>query len=822
MMIFQKARYDNPAYECDNDYPLQNYGNGGKIQHRTGTDCVRPITFGSEYKSKHVGCMFCCVLLVVCIYVTVTLTLCLYFLVFHPEIGGKYVKEKYSTDLFQGNIKVIGGPFSKYSAQLGNENSLEYNIFKENFQFQIDRAFKKSSYSDLYNGTQIMKLTNGSVKVDFVLKMKSMVSVYEDTHQKMEDAVRLFADTDGTLGPFVVDKLSINITSDNPLLTTSVTPAPTLPSTTTVAPTNATPVGECTPMVVNYQNITCSQFYNFTAFPNLLNHSNENEAIHSILLWGLYFTDKSFNCYEHAALFGCSLYLPKCSGNSTPPYHILPPCRNICEETFANCGPILELAYVAWPPPINCSDFPNSTDPGICVGGLEAATPPVQKACPEDHFKCDDGRCLPKRWRCDGNQDCEDNSDETTQCASCDKLSEYQCKSHECIPVSKHCDGVVDCYAAYDERNCTRFVESSTNGNGLVEVFNGINGTWMPVCSDRWTYNTTNAVCRQLTYSSSQESPSFNPVVTNSSSADMATLNDVTMHDPLSTKYFISNVDTSSNTTCASGTATRVTCGDIQCGMRPAYVPHMLRIVGGSEVKPGTWPWLVSIHLGGRNAFYCGGGLIHQQWVLTASHCIGYLTEKSDMTLVFGVTRRNAYSPYRQTRKPIHMVRTTNYTYGNWPNDISLIKLDRPVDFNDYVRPICLPAADLKLPAGTRCYAAGFGRTAEDGKDFSEVAREVRLSIVNRTECQIALETADKAVVGMLRDHHLCAGGQKGLDSCQGDSGTSFVCEDKSSGRWFAVGVTIGGLGCARPLPAVNIEVSKFVNWIKRNIAENS
>ncbi|XP_063218358.1 prolow-density lipoprotein receptor-related protein 1 [Bacillus rossius redtenbacheri] len=75
-----------------------------------------------------------------------------------------------------------------------------------------------------------------------------------------------------------------------------------------------------------------------------------------------------------------------------------------------------------------------------------------QVACLSD-FRCASGSCIPRQWKCDGNPDCEDGSDEPPDCvvAQC-KPGQFQCEhSRKCIPTGWLCDGEPDC--KFDSNN---------------------------------------------------------------------------------------------------------------------------------------------------------------------------------------------------------------------------------------------------------------------------------------------------------------------------------------------------------------------------------
>ena len=72
--------------------------------------------------------------------------------------------------------------------------------------------------------------------------------------------------------------------------------------------------------------------------------------------------------------------------------------------------------------------------------------------CKENGFRCDQTRCIPPNWKCDGYMDCNDSLDER-HCNEC-RDDQFYCSHGVCINRSNICDGKPDCPDGRDERQC--------------------------------------------------------------------------------------------------------------------------------------------------------------------------------------------------------------------------------------------------------------------------------------------------------------------------------------------------------------------------------
>ncbi|XP_047499070.1 very low-density lipoprotein receptor-like isoform X2 [Penaeus chinensis] len=110
----------------------------------------------------------------------------------------------------------------------------------------------------------------------------------------------------------------------------------------------------------------------------------------------------------------------------------------VCDGEF-DCGDGSDEA--------NCDPTPQYT--------TSTMPPTTEEPCQDGEFRCARSRvCIPELWRCDGDRDCSDGSDEEACAQIVCSEGEFKCPAGKCISQESRCNGDWDCPDGSDEEGC--------------------------------------------------------------------------------------------------------------------------------------------------------------------------------------------------------------------------------------------------------------------------------------------------------------------------------------------------------------------------------
>jgi len=241
------------------------------------------------------------------------------------------------------------------------------------------------------------------------------------------------------------------------------------------------------------------------------------------------------------------------------------------------------------------------------------------------------------------------------------------------------------------------------------------------------------------------------------------------------------------------------------CGLEN---PGMERIVGGHEAAENEWPWQVALFI--DDAWFCGGSLISDEYVMTAAHC-------ADGASYFNILA--GAHDVRASSEP-HRVEITSYegfTHPNWDpntleNDIALVRLPEKIEFNDYIRPACLPPAEDETNGyvGELTTPVGWGKNADSAGGITPKLQMVEdLPVIDNPTCD--------QTYGIIYDGIMCIDSSDGKGVCNGDSGGSLNMRQDAENKWTQVGVAsfVSSAGCESGDPHGFTRVAYFGQWIE-------
>ncbi|KAL1451793.1 hypothetical protein WDU94_006139 [Cyamophila willieti] len=580
--------------------------------------------------------------------------------------------------LYRGMFQTSSDSEDIFTSDLSDPSTARYQTLAKDYRDVINILFKKSQLKSAYMGTDILAFDGSEgfpLVVHFNLKFHPRRHFLDVSD--LEEVLK---------SNRTIDPTSIRI-QEGEMLTALMQVSSTTTTTTTEIPKALT---TCDSVQLSFCKGALS--YNLTAYPNIFGHQNIKEVENDMIAFRELVDAE---CFQHTYEFVCQVLQPSCS-KSSPEDQVYLPCRQFCNDFWVGCGNRLPARFKE---ALNCFRFPQHSH----VGSMCSPKPP---SCEED-LKA---RGLTSRL-CDGLADCPDLADEMS-CPYCGSGYIHCGSGKNCVPASARCNGVQDCPNGSDELGCLSLAPNVSVSSSLRStippdwfsagyvVFNekGLTGK---VCVDRLNQTVADmegtlgsismSLCHSLKYKEVQEVR----VKTDEDSSGGNILGRyVHIEDPLAPEItFVPGA-------CPGKQVLHVSCQYPECGVQPAR--GLAEGVQGlaKSAALGDWPWHTALLKDGVHV--CDGTLIADQWLLTSVSCFQGLG-KAQWTARFGSVRLSTTSPWQQDRLIEGMVKSP--VEGS---SMVLLKLNRPIKFTDFIRPICLSTPSTKLSNVTHCQSLGW------------------------------------------------------------------------------------------------------------------
>ena len=240
--------------------------------------------------------------------------------------------------------------------------------------------------------------------------------------------------------------------------------------------------------------------------------------------------------------------------------------------------------------------------------------------------------------------------------------------------------------------------------------------------------------------------------------------------------------------------------------------PGISNILGGVQIDIEDAPYQVSLE-GSGGSHFCGGSIISDRWILTAAHCLSGQSA-SNITVHAGSTdQTNNSVGQRIVAQTLHV--RPSYNSSTYENDVALIYLSQPLQFNHSVIPIeyanSCNTTTSDVSSGNNAYLTGWGITCNSCPVATNL-QGVSMPLISQANA-MAINQAYNSSYTLNVSNNMLPLYNVGTGAGSGDSGEPAVIDN--NGYKIEIGTSSWGYWPKDQLPTIYANVRNYATWIQ-------